>query len=88
VDFVHHYDKWWQHDEAWERYDYSCTDEELMEWLPKIGQLDEAAPLTLVYMNNHTTSKGDQGASVTMAPSSHNGSTPYCSRSWHVRSRT
>jgi hypothetical protein len=24
-----------------------------MEWLPKIGQLDEAAPLTLVYMNNH-----------------------------------
>jgi uncharacterized protein YecE (DUF72 family) len=24
----------------------------LMEWLPKIQQLDEASPLTLVYMNN------------------------------------
>jgi hypothetical protein len=29
------------------------TDDELMEWLPKIRQLDEEAPLTLVYMNNH-----------------------------------
>jgi uncharacterized protein YecE (DUF72 family) len=24
-----------------------------MEWLPKIRQLDEESPLTLVYMNNH-----------------------------------
>jgi uncharacterized protein YecE (DUF72 family) len=47
------YDKWWQHDEAWERYDYSYSDEELIEWLPKIRGLDEESPLTLVYMNNH-----------------------------------
>ncbi len=47
------YQKWWQHDEAWERYDYSYGDEELMEWLPKIRQLDQESPLTLVYMNNH-----------------------------------
>jgi uncharacterized protein YecE (DUF72 family) len=47
------YEKWWRHSEAWERYDYSYSDEELEEWLPKIGQLDEEAPLTLVYMNNH-----------------------------------
>ncbi len=45
--------KWWKHDEAWERYDYTYSDEELSEWLPKIRQLDEEAPLTLVYMNNH-----------------------------------
>ena len=45
--------KWWQHDEAWERYDYSYTEDELMEWVPKIRQLDAEAPLTLVYMNNH-----------------------------------
>jgi uncharacterized protein YecE (DUF72 family) len=45
--------KWWQHDEAWERYDYSYSDEELQEWIPKIHQLDEESPLTLVYMNNH-----------------------------------
>jgi uncharacterized protein YecE (DUF72 family) len=47
------YQKWWQHDEAWERYDYSYSDDELMEWVGKIRQLDEEAPLTLVYMNNH-----------------------------------
>jgi len=45
--------KWWQHDEAWERYDYTYSDEELVEWVGKIRQLDEKAPLTLVYMNNH-----------------------------------
>jgi uncharacterized protein YecE (DUF72 family) len=47
------YEKWWRHDEAWERYDYSYSDEELQEWIPKIHQLDEESPLTLVYMNNH-----------------------------------
>jgi uncharacterized protein YecE (DUF72 family) len=47
------YQKWWQHDEAWERYDYEYSDDELMEWVPKIEQLDAEAPLTLVYMNNH-----------------------------------
>jgi uncharacterized protein YecE (DUF72 family) len=45
--------KWWQHSEAWERYDYSYSDEELQEWLPRINQLDQESPLTLVYMNNH-----------------------------------
>ncbi len=45
--------KWWRHDEAWERYDYAYSDEELMEWLPRIRQLDEETALTLVYMNNH-----------------------------------
>ena len=45
--------KWWQHDEAWERYDYTYSDDELSEWRPKINQLDAEAPLTLVYMNNH-----------------------------------
>ena len=45
--------KWWRHKEAWERYDYTYSDEELVEWVDKIGQLDGEALLTLVYMNNH-----------------------------------
>ncbi len=45
--------KWWQHEEAWERYDYTYSDEELAEWVPKVRQLDGEAALTLVYMNNH-----------------------------------
>jgi uncharacterized protein YecE (DUF72 family) len=32
----HHFEKPWQHDETWERYDYSYSDDELMEWLLKI----------------------------------------------------
>jgi len=47
------YAKWWRHAEAWERYDYSYSDDELMEWVPKIRRLDAESPLTLVYMNNH-----------------------------------
>jgi uncharacterized protein YecE (DUF72 family) len=35
--------------EAWERYNYSYSDEELQEWLPRIQQLDEESPLTLVW---------------------------------------
>ncbi|MGD2177171.1 MAG: DUF72 domain-containing protein [Anaerolineae bacterium] len=45
--------KWWRHAEAWERYDYSYSDAELEEWVPKIRKLDEEVPLTLIYMNNH-----------------------------------
>jgi len=45
--------KWWRHTEAWERYNYTYSDAELGEWIPKIRQLGTEAPLTLVYMNNH-----------------------------------
>jgi uncharacterized protein YecE (DUF72 family) len=47
------YQKWWQHDESWERYNYSYSTEELQEWVPKIEQLTQAAPTTYVYTNNH-----------------------------------
>jgi uncharacterized protein YecE (DUF72 family) len=40
--------KWWHHDQAWERYDYTYTVEELRDWLPKIHSLDTVAYLTLV----------------------------------------
>lgn len=45
--------KWWNHEEAWQRYDYTYAAEELAEWLPKIKSLDQQSPLTLVYANNH-----------------------------------
>jgi uncharacterized protein YecE (DUF72 family) len=46
-------EKWWQHDHAWERYDYSYNEQELKEWIPRIKELEATAPLTLVYANNH-----------------------------------
>ncbi len=45
--------KWWQHDEAWERYSYSYSTAELEEWVPKIETLTQEAPTTYVYTNNH-----------------------------------
>jgi uncharacterized protein YecE (DUF72 family) len=46
-------DKWWQHDEAYERYDYTYKPEELAEWLPKIKKLAETTEKTFIFANNH-----------------------------------
>jgi len=45
--------RWWQHDHTWERYDYTYTETELSEWVPRLRELETASPLTLVYANNH-----------------------------------
>jgi uncharacterized protein YecE (DUF72 family) len=54
--------KWWQHDEAWERYDYTYTTEQLSEWVPHLLGMDAAAKHLYVFANNHW-----QGQSVTTA---------------------
>jgi uncharacterized protein YecE (DUF72 family) len=45
--------KWYNHKEAWERYDYTYSIDELREWVPRLRSLDAKVPLTLVYFNNH-----------------------------------
>lgn len=45
--------KWWQHEQAYERYDYSYTPQELSEWLPKIQKLNNIAEKTFIFANNH-----------------------------------
>lgn len=45
--------KWWRHEHAWERYDYTYSPEELEEWRPKIEALDGEAEKTFVFANNH-----------------------------------
>ena len=45
--------KWWQHEHAYERYDYTYSAEELTEWLPKITNLNEKTKMTFVFANNH-----------------------------------
>lgn len=45
--------KWWHHEQAWERYDYTYKREELVEWLPRIGQISKAARNTYIFANNH-----------------------------------
>ncbi len=44
--------KWWSHKEAWERYDYLYTDDEMKPWIPKIRAMEEEADDTYVLYNN------------------------------------
>ena len=53
-------EKWWQHDQAWERYDYFYSEAELEEWSPRLIQMDEQAEKLFIFANNHW-----QGQSVT-----------------------
>jgi hypothetical protein len=48
VQCVRYYEEWWRHDEAWERCDYTCGDNEQMEWLPKIHHLGKDKTLNRV----------------------------------------
>lgn len=54
--------KWFDHQEAWERYDYTYPQEELKEWVPRLEALEEQADLTLVYFNNHYRGQAVEGA--------------------------
>lgn len=45
--------KWWRHEQAWERYDYTYSRDELAEWLPKISQINMKAENTFIFANNH-----------------------------------
>jgi len=46
-------EKWWQHEQAYERYDYSYRPEELAEWIPKIKKIASLTEKTFIYANNH-----------------------------------
>lgn len=45
-------DKWWNHSEAWERYDYLYSEQELREWVPKILRLADRCDTVYVLFNN------------------------------------
>lgn len=45
--------KWWHHEQAYERYDYLYTEEELREWVPGIRSLANEAERVFVAFNNH-----------------------------------
>ncbi|MCX7599632.1 MAG: DUF72 domain-containing protein [Armatimonadetes bacterium] len=57
-------DKWWQHDESWQRYDYLYTRQELGEWVPKVRALSERASVVYVYFNNHYQAQAVKNASL------------------------
>lgn len=50
-------EKWWQHEHAWERYDYTYKRVELEEWIPKIAKISRIAERTFIFANNHWRSQ-------------------------------
>lgn len=45
--------RWWQHEQAYERYDYLYRESELEEWLPRIRNLAVGAERLFITFNNH-----------------------------------
>jgi uncharacterized protein YecE (DUF72 family) len=56
--------KWWQHEQAYERYDYLYSEEELAQWVPRIRELAEATERTYLFFNNHYEGKAGQNAQM------------------------
>jgi uncharacterized protein YecE (DUF72 family) len=55
-------EKWHEHEEAWERYDYSYSPAELAEWAGRIKELGRSASRVYVYFNNHFHGKAARNA--------------------------
>lgn len=56
--------KWWEHEEAWQRYDYLYSSEELREWVPKVRRIAFLTEKTYVFFNNHYQGKAAQNAQL------------------------
>jgi uncharacterized protein YecE (DUF72 family) len=56
--------KWWQHQHAYERYDYLYSEEELSEWVPRVRELAEETERTYLFFNNHYEGKAGQNAQM------------------------
>ncbi|MBN2341238.1 MAG: DUF72 domain-containing protein [Deltaproteobacteria bacterium] len=54
--------KWYNHNHAYERYNYQYSKNELQEWVPAILKLAQDTDKTLVFFNNHFQAKAVDGA--------------------------
>lgn len=57
-------EKWWQHEQPWERYDYLYSEDELSEWVPKIRSLMSNSERCYVFFNNHYQGKAAVNAQM------------------------
>jgi len=55
-------EKWWNHKEAWERYDYLYREEELEEWRKGITWLAGRTDKTFIFFNNHRNGQAVENA--------------------------
>lgn len=54
--------KWWDHQQAFERYDYLYSEKELAEWVPRVSWLSRQASRVFVAFNNHFGAQAVQNA--------------------------
>ncbi|MGI6380456.1 MAG: DUF72 domain-containing protein [Anaerolineae bacterium] len=45
--------KWWRHEQAWERYDYRYSRQELQPWAQRAGELEQEVGTAYLFANNH-----------------------------------
>lgn len=57
-------EKWYDHKESYERYDYLYSEEELLEWISRINYVDKHSKTTFVAFNNHFRAQGAKNASM------------------------
>jgi len=55
-------EKWWEHEQAWERYNYLYSREELGEWVDKVAGIAAQTEETYVFFNNHYNAQAVQNA--------------------------
>lgn len=59
-------EKWWQHEHAYQRYDYLYSEKELQEWVPKIKEIVNQTTDQYIFMNNHYKGKATKNALMLM----------------------
>ncbi len=56
--------RWFEHDEAWERYNYLYTRDELADWAHKLRALASVGTEAYVFFNNHYNAQAVQNAGL------------------------
>ena len=56
--------QWWNHEHAWQRYDYLYSADELSEWMPRIQSIASKAEVTYLFFNNHYQGKAAKNAKM------------------------
>lgn len=59
--------KWYEHDNAAQRYDYRYSTEELADWVPKIKKLASLTDKVYCFTNNHFQSKSVDAAQLLLS---------------------
>ena len=57
-------ERWWEHEHAWQRYDYRYRRGELVPWVGRIRAMAERAQILFAFANNHWQAQGVETASL------------------------